>query len=437
MVAAWREHLSGAAAISLRSCDGQLRRAGSWHSRSGTRQRPDEDTDSAPVQDELIIFSLFLVFVGASVLAGLALYARQSLLVAYIAVGGLLGPWGFKLVSDPSTIQQIGHVGIIFLLFLLGLNLPFQQLLRMLREATAVTVGSSCAFAVLGGAVALAFGYTATESAVIGAVMMFSSTIIGLKLLPTTALHHRHLGQVIVSILLLQDVIAIVMLLLIGGASHAGGEAESMALPILGLPVLVGFAFVFERYALTHLLQRFDTIQEFLFLVSIGWCLGMAQAAQALGLSYEIGAFVGGVAMGAHPIARFIAENLRPLRDFFLIMFFFSLGASFELPALPQVLLPATVLALLMMVAKPVVFRILLMRAGESPQLSWEIGVRLGQISEFALLIAVVAVKASVIGKPSSYLIQTATLISFIVSSYVTMLRFPTPIAVNERLRRD
>ena len=148
-------------------------------------------------------------------------------------------------------------------------------------------------------------------------------------------------------------------------------------------------------------------------------------------------ATLAGVALATSPIARFIAESLKPLRDFFLIMFFFSLGASFELPVLAQVVWPAAVLALLMLAFKPVVFKALLVYSGEAPKLSWEIGFRLGQISEFSFLIAVLAARSGVIGDRTSYLIQAATLITFIVSPYIVMLRFPTPIAVSAKLRRD
>ena len=102
-----------------------------------------------------------------------------------------------------------------------------------------------------------------------------------------------------------------------------------------------------------------------------------------------------------------------------------------------EIFIPATVLAVAMMLAKPLVFKSLLMKAGESRHLSREIGVRLGQISEFSLLIALLALESGFIGQSASYLIQMATLITFIVSSYVIVLRYPTPIAVSSRLRRD
>lgn len=389
------------------------------------------------MQTDSIIFSLFVVFTGAAIFAALALYARQSLLVAYILLGATLGPWGFKLVTDTSTIQQIGHIGIIFLLFLLGMNLHPAQLFRMFREAIIVTLASSVIFALAGGAIAWFFGYELLEVFVIGAVMMFSSTIIGLKLLPTTALHHRHVGQVIISVLLLQDILAISILIILEGQSGGGMEWSQIGRLVLSVPTLVLVAFTVERYILIKLIRRFDKIQEYIFLTAIGWCLGIAQLAVFLGLSYEIGAFIAGVSLAASPISRFIAESFKPLRDFFLIMFFFSLGASFNLDALPAIIIPASIIAALMLVLKPLVLGKLLSYSGETEALSKEAGIRLGQMSEFTFLIAVLAVNTHAISQNASYLIQTATLITFIVSSYLIMYRYPTPIAVSDRLRRD
>jgi Kef-type K+ transport system membrane component KefB len=387
--------------------------------------------------DDSILYSIFLVFTGAAVLAALALFARQSLLVAYILLGILLGPWGLGLVSDTTIIQETGHIGIIFLLFLLGLNLHPWQLARMLKKALLVTLLSSLAFGAAGFAVARVSGFEATEALVIGAVMMFSSTIIGIKLLPTTALHHRHVGQVMISVLLLQDIIAIVILLFLEGATQAGVEWHQVGKLALAVPLLVTLSFLFERYALVPLIRRFDTIQEYIFLTAIGWCLGIAQLAEMAGLSYEIGAFIAGVSLATNPIARYIAESFKPLRDFFLIMFFFSLGAGFDMSMLPSIALPAIGLAAVMLVMKPLVFSRLLRLSGESGGLPAEVGVRLGQASEFSLMIAVLALNAGAISLRTSYLIQTTTLITFIVSAYLIMLRYPTPIAVTDRLRKD
>ena len=385
-----------------------------------------------------ILFSIFLIFTGAAIIATIALYARQALLVAYIALGVLLGPWGFGLITDASLIADFATVGIIFLLFLLGLNLEPRDLTRVFRAATVVTALSSAVFALIGFTVAISFGYSPIDSLVVGAAMMFSSTIIGLKLLPTSALHHQHMGEVIVSVLLLQDMIAVLILLLLQGLGESSGSpAADVAKLLLALPLLFGFALLVSKYLLFRLLMSFDAIKEYVFLLTIGWCLGIAQLAHAVGLSHEIGAFIAGVSLATNPISRYIAESLKPLRDFFLIMFFFALGAGFDIGGLNNVLVPALLLAAAAIMIKPFIFKVFLRLEKEKERLAGEIGVRLGQISEFSLLIAVVGVESAVLSQGASSLIQTAAILSFVVSSYWIVLRYPTPIAVDEKLRRD
>lgn len=384
-----------------------------------------------------IIFSLFLIFTGAALFATLALYARQALPIAYIALGILIGPYGFKLIANASAIEEMAQIGIMFLLFLLGLDLLPQRLLQMLRKATLITFGTSLVFALIGGWVAWLFGYALGECLLIGAAMTFSSTIIGLKLLPTRTLHHQHTGEIIISILLLQDLLAIAVLLLLEGLGGRGSSLQGLGLLIVTLPTLLGFAFLTARYVLVPLIRRFDKIREYIFLIAIGWCLCISQIAALLDLSYAIGAFIGGVALATSPIALYIADSLKPLRDFFLVLFFFSLGAGFDLGMLGAVFLPTLVLGALLIVAKPWVFRGFLQWAGERPRIAMEVGVRLGQVSEFALLIAVLAQQNQLIGREASYLVQATTLLTFIASTYYLVLKYPTPVAISDSLRRD
>lgn len=384
-----------------------------------------------------IVYLIFLVFTGASVLATLALYTRQSLLVAYIALGVILGPWGLKWVNDSDQVRHIANIGIIFLLFLLGLNLHPQNLLRMLTRATKVTMISSSAFAMLGYGVAYLFGFSITESLVVGATMMFSSTIIGLKLLPTTVLHHQHTGEVVISILLLQDLLAILTLLLLHSAYQGSLDLKGIMTVVLALPGLILFSFWAQKYILIRLISRFDIIQEYIFLMAIGWCLGIAELAEYFGLSHEMGAFIAGVALASSPISLFIAESLKPLRDFFLVLFFFSLGASFNLSVVPQVLIASTLLAVLILILKPLTFWVLLKNTQEASKLSLEVGVRLGQISEFSLLVAYLAHQTNLLGTKGYNLVQTTTILTFILSSYFIVLRYPTPIGIHSKLRRN
>lgn len=385
-----------------------------------------------------VFYTNFLIFAGAAVFSTVALYTRQSLLVAYILLGAALGPWGLQLIPDLSAVQQVGEVGIVFLLFLLGLHLQPQNLVHMLRKVTWIAIFSSCLFAALSYLIGRWFGLTITESLILGAAMMFSSTIIGLKLLPTTILHHQHTGELMISVLLMQDLIAIIVLILINGAEEGGGLVwNDLLLVGVALPALILFAFVGERYVLMKLLARFDRTQEYVFLLSIGWCLGLSILAERIGLSVDIGAFVAGVALAASPISLFIAESLKPLRDFFLVMFFFSVGATFNFGFAAQVVIPACILSALMLFLKPLCFRWLLIKSGEKKPVAKEVGVRLGQASEFSLLVASIALGAHQISDAASNLIQATTILTFIVSSYVVVLRYPTPMSLSDSLRKD
>ena len=384
-----------------------------------------------------IEFSIFLIFTGAAILATLALYARQAIIVAYIVLGVILGPWGLGLVDDPELIADISHIGIVFLLYLLGLDLFPQELWKMLGEALWVTLLSSLIFFAAGFAVAYGFSYPLAEALLIGSIMMFSSTIIGVKLLPTTALHHRHTGQMIISVLLIQDLIAIIILLMLQGYGKNDKLLVDITMQILTLPLLILISWFVERYVIVRLINRFDQIHEYIFLLAIAWCLAIAEVAVMLGLSREIGAFIAGITLASSPIALFITMKLKPLRDFFLVLFFFSMGASFNLGIISTIILPATALAVCALVIKPVIFEKLFVRAHEKRALSREVGYRLGQISEFSFLIAVLAAEARFIQQDTSYMIQLATLITFIISSCIVVLNYRTPIATSDRMRRD
>ena len=383
-----------------------------------------------------IIESFFIIFTGAAALAAVALYTRQPLIVAYIAIGCLVGPHGIALVSDDRLLAEIGEIGIIFLLFLVGLDLPPAKLKDMIGESVLTAVASTIVFFGLGFGVMLAFGFTLVEAAIAGTACVFSSTILGIKLLPTTVLHHRHIGEIVISLLLIQDLVAIVALLVLAGFDAQGGILSTTLTVLVALPVVALVAYLGVRFFVIPLLARFDVFQEFTFLLAVGWCLGIASLSQALHLSWEIGAFVAGVSLANSPIAQYITENLRPLRDFFLVLFFFAVGAAINPSLLVEVWLPTLVLAIVLVACKPPVFRALLRWQKESDAVSREIGYRLGQASEFSLLLVFVAGTA-LLSAEAAHVVQGATVVTLLLSSYLVVFRYPSPIAVSETLRRD
>lgn len=383
---------------------------------------------------ESLLFSFFLIFTGATVLSTLALFLRVPLLVAYIVVGILLGPFGLNLISDASLLADIAEIGILFLLFLLGLDMQPAKLMHTLRNTFLVTVISSLLFMFLGLATGLLFAFSFQDSLVIGFAMIFSSTIIGIKLLPTTVLHQRHMGELIVGILLLQDFIAIFLLVFLDQGTLEGAATLRT---LVAFPALLLLAWGATRFVLVPLIARYDQFKEYLFLLAIGWCLGMAETAELIGLTAEVGAFTAGVSLATSPIAFYLSDRLKPLRDFFLILFFFSLGAQFNIALIDRFIWPAVILSALALSVKPIAFRALLLRLSERRSLAWEAGLRLGQISEFSLLIAFVALQSDSISELAAMTIQGAAILTFLFSSYFVVMLCPTPIAVDPKLRRD
>lgn len=385
---------------------------------------------------ESIVFSIFLIFSGAAVISSFALFTRQPLIVGYIVLGGLFGPYGLDLVSDSKTLEQISHIGIVFLLFLLGLDLQPRNFGKLIGRSALVTITSGVILCLLGTLICRQFEFSWLESGVIGVSLMFSSTIIGIKLLPTTMLHHKHTGEVLIAILLIQDILAIITLILLSGTDHIGDVGAWLGVGI-ALPGLLLGAQYAVRWIILPLLMKFDRFHEYIFLLAIGWCLGVAELAEALGLSLEIGAFIAGISLANSPIAQYIATNLKPLRDFFLILFFFSIGAGFNLGLISQIWLPSLLVTAVVLVLKPVLHAKLLHAVGESKRLSWEAGFRLGQTSEFSLLIAFIASAQGLIGVVAAHVIQATAILTFLISTYIVVFRYPTPIALSDRLRRD
>ncbi|MDH5355048.1 MAG: cation:proton antiporter [Gammaproteobacteria bacterium] len=383
-----------------------------------------------------IILQFVLIFAGAALFATVFLYLKQPIILAYIALGVCVGPNGLGLINDAEQIDQLAHVGIILLLFLIGLNFQPGKLVGLLGRVGLVALVTCILFMLIILIAALLLGYPLLDSLIIGAALMFSSTIVSMKLIPTTQLHHHHIGEVMISVLLIQDVIAIVLIVLVteGGMDSITVSVVLLLLKLVGLSI---FSFVFVKFVITHLFLKFDVIKEHTFVMALGWGLFVAGAADMIGLSLEMGAFIAGISLATVPIALVIAEELKPLRDFFLILFFFSIGAEFDLVISQELIVPGLMITVLLMVAKPVIFKLGFKAIGEKPEHSAQLGVRLGQASEFSLLIAFSALASGLIDERSSYLIQLVVVLTFIASTYWVVNAYPTPISYKRGQRKD
>ena len=215
-----------------------------------------------------ILFELAVIMVGAAVLGTLFLFLRQPIVIAYIAIGFALGPGGLGLIKETTHLEQIAHVGVILLLFLIGLNLQPQKLLAIFQKTALLTMSTSLLFALVATTFALLLQFSLFSSLLIGAAMMFSSTVVGLKLVPTTTLHHKRTGEVMTGVLLLQDLLAILLILLLsgGGSEHPIIEFGLLLLKFIALGIALFFG---VRGVVLPLLTRFDVVQEYTFVATL------------------------------------------------------------------------------------------------------------------------------------------------------------------------
>ncbi|MFT6975684.1 MAG: Kef-type K+ transport system membrane component KefB [Bermanella sp.] len=231
--------------------------------------------------------------------------------------------------------------------------------------------------------------------------------------------------------------IAIIVLLILGSYGSENPNDYVFLKALIALPILSVLAYACVKWVILPLLSKFDIFHEYIFLMAIGWCLGLAELANFMGLSKEMGAFIAGITLATHPVAQFMTDKLKPIRDFFLVLFFFTLGAGFELDVLAQVWPYALILSVAVIIIKPITFKFLLRRQSEKSSLSWDIGFRLGQTSEFSLLISYLALSTMIIGSEAAQTIQATAVITFILSTYIVIFKYPNPIAPSPKLRRD
>jgi glutathione-regulated potassium-efflux system ancillary protein KefC len=252
---------------------------------------------------EQFFSDIAIVVIFSAVLSWLAFFTKQPIIIAYIACGVLAGPWGLSLVKGIDFVDAISRMGITLLLFLAGVVLHPRRLWELFRQTMIITLVTCLVFFLAAFGFSALWGFSPTESVFIGLALMFSSTILVVKLLPTTTLHQRRMGSFCIAILIVQDLIA-VLLLMYAFAPGVQSTVELFLLPLKGL-ALIGFALLFEQFVLRPIMHRIDQFHEMLYISALAWCLGMAMLAHALGFSPEVGAFIAGVALARNPLAFF------------------------------------------------------------------------------------------------------------------------------------
>ena len=369
--------------------------------------------------NESIFAELSLIIAISAGIAMIMRLIRQPLIIGHILTGILVGPSVLHLIQSPETIEVFSSIGIALLLFIIGLGLNPRVIKEVGKVATfagVVQVMLTAAFAYGGG---LILNLSRIESIFFGVALSFSSTIIILKLLSDKKEQNRLYGKVATGMLLVQDVLATVALLFVTSQSNDGFSTLQLSQLIakglaIGIPMLLIGNVVLPR------MHRFiASSQELLFLFAIGWGFGCAALFEVAGFSIEVGALLAGVALASLPYTQEISARLRPLRDFFIVVFFISLGTRVDFLHFGK-LLPAVIIALgITIIFKPIVIMGLMGLMGYTKRTSFKAAIAMAQVSEFSLVFVILGNKQHLVSDNLVGIITLVALISIAISSYL------------------
>ncbi len=367
------------------------------------------------------LFEDIALILLVSAIAGLvALKLRQPLVVAFVAVGVLVGPSALGVVAPGEVLALFAELGIAVLLFVVGLKLDLHVVRRL--GPVALVVGSvQVAFvAAAGFLLALALGLGGVEALYVGIALSFSSTIIVVKLLSDRQELETLHGRLAVGVLIVQDLVVVVVLIVVATTGESSGSLASSALTIaLKSAALLVVVAALMRWVLEPLLHVVARSSELLLLFAIAWAISFAAAGEVVGVGTEVGAFLAGFSLASTPYREAIGSRLASVRDFLLLFFFIDLGSRLDLGDARDELVAALVLSAFVLVAKPLVIAVVLALMRYRSRVALETGVTLGQISEFSLILAALGLSVGHIDEETATLLTVVALVTIAVSSYL------------------
>lgn len=368
--------------------------------------------------DDIFLQLSFVIVLGA-VVSVVMRVLRQPLILGYILTGVLVGPTVLNLLRL-DTFDSFANIGITLLLFIIGLGMNVSVIRRLGSTVFLATTVELLTVGSVGFVVASLLGFTRTEAIISGLCLFFSSTIIIVKILTDKKEQNRLHGQIAIGIILLDDIVATLALLFItAGKNHTAGLGQLGTLVLQGA-LLATFMILMSNILLPRIVRFVANSQEMLFLFAIGWGFGVASLFEIAGFSIEIGALFAGVSLAGLPYAQEIEARLKPLRDFFVVLFFIVLGKSLTLSGMGEALLPALALAAVVIILKPATIVATLGAMGYSKRVSFMAGIHLSQISEFSIVLAVLTVNSGLADKQLATVITLVAIITIASSSYLT-----------------
>jgi Kef-type K+ transport system membrane component KefB/voltage-gated potassium channel Kch len=375
-----------------------------------------------------LLYDIGVAIIAATVLGLIAHWLRQPILLGYLIAGALVGPEiGLNIVHAGENIEIISEMGLILLLFIIGLELNVKEVLAAGRQLLVAGFGQFIICVALGAGIFSLFGLGLSGQHADGlylAIMCgLSSTAIVVKLLYDKGELDTLPGRLTLGVLVIQDVYAIFVLALQPNFAHPSFVPIAKALA--GTAGLLLWGFFFSRYALKRIFASIAKNPEMVLAVSVGWCAAVAATAGALGLSKEMGALVAGLSIAAFPYSIHVTAKTLPLRDFFLTLFFVSLGMKITAPHW-SMMAPVLGLVVFVFISRFASVYPLVVMTGGGRRAGFVASINLAQISEFSLVIASLGVTYGHIGKGTVAITIYAMAIMAVLSSYA--IRYSHPL---------
>lgn len=362
---------------------------------------------------------LSVVIVIATAVSLFMKFIRQPLILGYILSGLIVGPSVLGLISSTETFEAYSKLGIALLLFIIGLGMNISQLRKLGRVIFLITGASLLTVGTIGFAVGTLMGFNQTEALIIGLALFFSSTIIIVKILSDKKEQNRLHGQIAIGVILMEDLVATFALLFIVAGQGDGLDLKELGILLGKGLLLVSMLGLCRTRVLPQISKYMASSQELLFLFAIAWGFGIANLFEFAGFSIEVGALFGGVALASSPYAQEIASRLKPLRDFFVVLFFITLGESLNVTNLAAGIGPALILSAIVVILKPLTITTVAGFLGYTKRVSFKAGVNLSQISEFSIVLIVLAASAGLVREEISAIITLVAIITIAVSTYL------------------
>lgn len=362
---------------------------------------------------------LAMVLWVVAIISYLMKWLKQPLIIWYIIAGIVVWPTVLWWLTNTENVQLFSHIGVAILLFMVWLGLNPSVVKELGKASVIVWVGQVVFTSAIGVGISLLLWFTTIESMYIAIALAFSSTIIIVKLLSDKGVMDELFGKISIGMLIVQDIIAMLILMILASLPVAGIEVDWLSFSgiLVAKLFLVGaITYILTKYVIPKILSYVATSQEFLLVFTLGRCLLYAAGLEAIGFSLEIGALLAGVTLAWSPYRFEIGSKMKPLRDFFIMIFFVFLWSNLTFWAISSYIIPIIVFSLLVVVGNPLIVMTLMWRMGYQKKNGMMVWFTVAQISEFSFILIAMALSIGHITDPN--IVSMVTMIGLLTIAW-------------------